>query len=157
EGTTARATGGIRQLFTSRINAALVQRSIAHFATLARDTGEPVDFRQHGYLFLLTESAQRDAFTAAVAMQNEIGIPSRIVEPAEIAALHPCARVDDLVGGVYCPTDGSASPTDAANAYAKAARRAGVRFRTRCEVRDFITTGSGAIGGVRTSDGDIAA
>lgn len=157
EGTTARATGGIRQLFTSPLNATLVHRSIAAFTTLAETTGEPFQFRQHGYLFLLTRPEQQQAFAAAVAMQNDLGIPSRMVDADEIARLHPDARTDDLVGGVYCGTDGSASPTDATNAYAKAARRAGVRFRTRCAVLDILTGPDGAVRGVRTTDGDIDA
>jgi sarcosine oxidase, subunit beta len=157
EGTTANATGGIRQQFTSAINATLAHRSVELFGRLAGATGEPFNFRQHGYLFLLSEPAQLVAFGRAVHMQNQIGIPSRVVDPAEIGQLYPQVRTEDLVGGTYCPTDGSASPTDATNAYAKAARRNGVIITTNSAVRDFLRTGDGGVCGVRTDHGDIGA
>jgi sarcosine oxidase subunit beta len=157
EGTTARATGGIRQQFTSAINARLVHRSVHLFEHLTETTGEPFDFRQHGYLFLLSQPAHHAAFARAVAMQNGLGIASRMLAPDEVAELYPQVRTDDLLGATYCPTDGSASPTDAVNAYAKAARRAGVTITTQCEVLGFRRDDGGHVRGVRTADGDIEA
>lgn len=158
EGTTARATGAIRQQFTSAVNAKLAHLSLGKFLRLAQDTGEPFDFLQHGYLFLLTTPGQLATFTSAVAMQNELGIPSRILTPDEVGELYPQVHTDDLAGATYCATDGSASPTDAANAYAKAARRLGVVIRTRTNVTGFLTKDGGArVCGVRTEDGDVEA
>jgi sarcosine oxidase subunit beta len=155
EGTTARATGGIRQQFTSLINARLGHRSVRIFQSLSEATGEPFDFRQHGYLFLLSTDTQLAVFRRAVAMQNELGIPSRIVDSGELSQIYPELRIDDLLGGSYCPTDGSASPADAVQAWAKAARRAGVQFHIHREVTGFLRTGASAVRGVRTSSGDV--
>ncbi|MGH3369841.1 MAG: FAD-dependent oxidoreductase, partial [Nocardioidaceae bacterium] len=62
EGSTARATGGIRQQFTSRVNAAIVHRSIGFWNDFEARTGAPFDFRRHGYLFLLTSGEQLATF-----------------------------------------------------------------------------------------------
>ena len=131
EGSTAKATGAIRQQFTSEINATLVRRSVTQFTRLPEETGEPFEFRQHGYLFLLSTGEQMSAFTAAVAMQNRLGIPSQLLAPGEVLDLYPQLSADGLLGGTYCATDGSGSPSAAAGAYARAARRLGVTIRTR--------------------------
>lgn len=157
EGATAHATGGIRQQFTSPINARLVHRSVSMFEDFEERTGEPFEFRRHGYLFLLGEQGDVAAFTRAVAMQNALGIPSRMVTPDEIKEIMPAARTDDLLAGSYCATDGSASPHDAVAGYAAAARRLGAEFRQRTEVTGVRRTGSGAVAGVRTPDGFIEA
>jgi sarcosine oxidase subunit beta len=157
EGSTAKATGAIRQQFTSEINATLVRRSVAEFTRLPEETGEPFEFRQHGYLFLLSTGEQMRSFTAAVAMQNRLGIPSRLLTPGEVLDLYPQLSADGLLGGTYCATDGSGSPTDAARAYAQAARRLGVTIRTRCTVQGFRTGAEGQVRGVRTDAGDFEA
>jgi sarcosine oxidase subunit beta len=155
EGTTARATGGIRAQFTSAVNASLVHHSVPEFLRLAEMTGEPFEFRQHGYLFLLNQPGQHEAFGRAVRMQQRLGIPSQLLGPDEVSVLYPQLRTDDLLGGTYCPADGSGSPTDATNAYAKAARRAGVRITTHREVVGFERRADGRVCGVRTADGAV--
>lgn len=157
EGSTAAATGGVRQQFTSRINAALVQWSVEFFASFTERTGEPFDFHQHGYLFLLTDEAQQATFERAVRMQNELGIPSQTVSADEVHELCPGTRTDDLVGATYCPTDGSASPQDAVNGFARAARRGGARILRHTAVTGFLRDGDGAVTGVRTAAGDLTA
>jgi sarcosine oxidase subunit beta len=156
EGSTARATGGIRQQFTSRVNAAIVHRSIGFWNDFEARTGAPFDFRRHGYLFLLTTGEQLGTFRRAVAMQNELGIDSRIVSSAEVADLVPGTITEDLLGASYCPSDGSGSPTDAVNGLVSAARRLGVTVRQGCEVTGLLTAGD-RVTGVRTTEGDVPA
>lgn len=157
EGSTAAATGGVRQQFTSRINAALVHRSVEFFATFTERTGEPLDFRQHGYLFLLTDEQQQTVFSRAVRMQNELGIPSQTLTPDEVHKRFAGTRTDDLIGATYCPTDGSASPQDAVNGFAKAARRGGAQILRHTNVTGFTRDGDGAVTGVTTSAGALKA
>ena len=52
QGATAKATGGIRQQFTSEINIRLSQESLKRFERFEEEMGCPADFRQVGYLFL---------------------------------------------------------------------------------------------------------
>ena len=62
EGATSKATGGIRQQFSSRLNADLCREAVDYFAHFEEHVGEPFLFRQHGYLFLLGTKAQREQF-----------------------------------------------------------------------------------------------
>jgi sarcosine oxidase subunit beta len=156
EGSTARATGGIRQQFTSRVNAAIVHRSVGFWGEFEQRTGAPFDFRRHGYLFLLTTEDQLGTFRRAVAMQNELGIDSRIIGVDEVADLVPGTVTGNLLGASYCPSDGSGSPTDAVNGLIAAARRLGVTVRQGCEVTGLLTAGD-RVTGVRTSEGDLPA
>ncbi len=88
-GTTAKGTGSIRQQFSTPINIELSRRAVGYFAHFAARVGEPLRFRQHGYLFLLDREAQLAAFRANVARQRAAGVPSELLEPREIARLMP--------------------------------------------------------------------
>ncbi|MGP4017049.1 NAD(P)/FAD-dependent oxidoreductase [Saccharopolyspora sp. 5N708] len=153
EGATAHATGGIRQQFTSEVNVQLVRDSVEFFTHFEQRTGAPLTFRQHGYLFLLTDERQLTAFTAAAEMQRGHGVPAELLTPRDVRRLNPQIRVDDLLGAAYCATDGSASPHDAVQGFAKAARARGVRIRQHTEAVAIETSG-GAVSGVRTATGE---
>jgi sarcosine oxidase subunit beta len=61
-GATSKGIGGIRQQFSSEINIALSRRAVDYFAGFRDHVGESVRFRQHGYLFLLTQAEQLEVF-----------------------------------------------------------------------------------------------
>lgn len=143
EGATAAATGGIRQQFSSEINVRLVQRSIELYKSFPDRTGAPFNYREHGYLFLIGSGADLLLFEKSVLMQNEMGIPSRLLKPAAVESLMPRVNLDGLAGGAYCPTDGSGVPQEAVAGYAAAMRRRGGEIRLRTEAVGFSRTRSG--------------
>lgn len=157
EGATAKATGGIRQQFSSEINADLAREAVDYFAHFADRVGEPFEFRQHGYLFLLGSADQRATFERTVAMQRRLGIDSRIVEPADLPGLMPGLRSADLHGGAYCPTDGSGSPADVVAAFARQARRRGVRIEQHTRAIEVRQDAGGQVTGVVTADREYPA
>lgn len=157
EGTTAKATGGVRQQFSSPVNARMSLEAVRYFEHFAELVGEPFDFRQHGYLFVTRSAETLAAAASAVSMQQGLGIPSRMVGIEDIASLHPELRSSDLAGGTYCPTDGSGSPVDLAQAFARQARRRGVVVRQRTEVRGIEAGRDGAVRRVGTSEGPVEA
>lgn len=128
EATTAMATGGIRQQFSSPVNIELARAAVDYFARFEELVGEPLAFRQHGYLFVTAERATMDQLVRSATVQHRHGVPVSIIAPDEIAALAPGIDVSDLVGGTFCATDGSASPTDVCAAFARHARQLGVRI-----------------------------
>jgi len=157
EGSTAKATGGIRQQFSSAINATLVHRSVDLFRRFEQDTQSACPFREHGYLFLLSQPSDLEGFRTAIEMQNGLGIPSRLISPEDIRSLFPFVRVDDLLGGAYCPSDGSATPNDAVIGYAKAGRRLGVEIIQNLPVTGILRRQNGHISGVQTPEGKVDA
>lgn len=156
EGATAAATGGIRQQFSSEINARLVQRSIELYKSFPSRVGEPFSYRQHGYLFLIGAGTGLSLFEKSVQMQNGMGIPARLLEPAAVGDLFPGVNPDGLAGGAYCPTDGSGTPQEAVAGHAAAMRRNGAEIRLGTEAVGFGRTRHGKPV-VRTPAGELEA
>jgi len=156
-GATSKATGGIRQQFSSTINIELSRRAVDFFAHFADRVGEPIAFRQHGYLFLLDSPEQLATFQANAAKQQARGVPTRILTPAEIPAVMPGVRTDDLLGASYGPTDGSASPSDVAAAFARQARRRGARILEETPALGIETDPNGEVAAVVTAESRLEA
>ncbi|MBB5826979.1 NAD(P)/FAD-dependent oxidoreductase [Micromonospora carbonacea] len=94
-------------------------------------------------------AAARASVPAAVAR----GVPLRVLDPGELAALEPDVAFD--VAGALLNAEGAALRIPAfLVAFADALRAAGVDIRTHTEVRDFEVTG-GRVRAVRTSGGDL--
>ncbi|MGI8474972.1 MAG: NAD(P)/FAD-dependent oxidoreductase [Thermomicrobiales bacterium] len=154
-GATADAAGGIRQQFSTETNIRLATYSVRVWETFAERFGQEIDLCQQGYLFLLTDPAEEPTFRANLALQQGLGVPSRWVAPAEIAALNPFVVVDDVYGGVFCPEDGWVDTYSATMGYAQAARRAGVEIVEETEVTG-VTRRNGRVEGVETAQGSIS-
>jgi sarcosine oxidase subunit beta len=153
EGTTAKATGGIRQQFSSRLNADLCREAVEYFADFEERVGEPFAFRQHGYLFLLGTTTQREQFERDVAMQQSLNIDVRLISNDDINDLVPGIRTQNLHGAAYTPEDGSGSPVDATAAFARQARKRGATVLQKTRVTEVERSASGAVTAVRTADG----
>ena len=71
-----------------------------------------------GYLFLLDSPDDVRAFERNVALQNELGVPSRMLSVAEARRLSPLIATDGLVAATYSPTDGHCTPESVVLGYA---------------------------------------
>jgi sarcosine oxidase subunit beta len=144
-GSTCKAAGGVRAQFSDAVNVELGARSLRTFETFAATFDQEIDLRQVGYLFLLDKPEHVEAFEKNVALQNEMGVPSRLIDVAEAKALSPLVSTEGLLAAAYSPTDGHCTPESVVNGYATAARRAGARLVRHCAV-----TGIDSSGGVLT-------
>jgi sarcosine oxidase, subunit beta len=153
-GSTSRAAGGVRAQFSDPVNIALGQRSLAAFEDFGRRPGAEIDLRQHGYLFLLDNPADVLTFEASVALQNELGVPSRMIDVAQACRLSPIVVPDGLLAAAFSPTDGHCTPEAVVAGYAAGARRHGAVIRQHTEVTG-IDLRDGAIQGVRTDSGVV--
>jgi sarcosine oxidase, subunit beta len=144
-GSTCKAAGGVRAQFSDVVNIELGLRSLHTFERFEDAFGEQIDLHQVGYLFLLDRPEDVEAFERNVALQNEVGVPSRMLEVREARSLSPLIRTDGLLAAAYSPTDGHCTPESVVAGYARAARRAGALL-----VRGCAVTGIGSSGGVVT-------
>jgi sarcosine oxidase subunit beta len=154
-GSTSRAAGGFRAQFSDPLNVALGLRSIEAFTRFAERPGSEIDLHQVGYLFLLDREEDVVAFREGVALQNELGVPSRFVELDEVHALCPIAGLEDVLAATYCPLDGHASPEAVVQGYAAGTRTHGGTVQTGCSVTAIRLAGS-EIEAVETTLGAIA-
>jgi sarcosine oxidase subunit beta len=153
---TGKCAGGVRQQFSEEPNVRLQRLTVAMLQEFEREVGQPVDFRQTGYLFLLTVPQQVEDFRRNLEMWHRIGLSeARWVEPDEAARMMPVLNVDDVLGATFCPTDGIASPADVTAGYAAAARRLGARLKEGVEVVG-LDVADGRVQAVQTSHGTIA-
>src|SRR5437764_5794166 len=153
---TGKCAGGVRQQFSSEGNVRLQQRSVAMLEHFEEETGHPADFRQIGYLFVLTQPQQVEDFRHNMEVWHRVGLAeARWVDAAEAARMVPILNVEDVLGCTFCPSDGIASPADVTSGYAAAARRHGARLKVGVEVVGIDVAG-GRVQGVRTSAGDVA-
>ncbi len=153
-GSTSRAAGGVRTQFSDPLNIAIGLRGVEAFTRFAERPGGEIDFDQVGYLFLLDREKDVAIFEQSVALQNELGVPSRLVEPAEAASLSPLAGLDGVLAATFCPIDGHASPEAVAQGYAAGARANGATVVTGCAAT-AVDVEDGAVTGVSTDQGTI--
>jgi sarcosine oxidase subunit beta len=128
-GSSGRAVGGVRQQFSTPACVRMSRLSLEAFHRFQAEMGADPGFEPCGYLLVTARADEMAAFESNVAMQRELGVDVRAVTPAEVAMLHPWLRVDDLVGGTFCPTDGVAGPAEVTAAFARRARELGARIR----------------------------
>lgn len=153
-GSSSRAAGGVRAQFSDEINIQLGQKSLAAFADFARRPGWEIGMHRVGYLFVLTREEDVEAFARSVALQNRLGVPSRMVDRGGVRELCPPLRVDDVLCGAFSPSDGHATPDSVVQGYAAGARALGAHLETGCEVLEVVVEG-GEIRAVVTSKGTI--
>jgi sarcosine oxidase subunit beta len=154
-GSTSKSAGGVRLQFSDEINIALALRSMDAFERFAERPGADISLRQVGYLFLLTDPADVAAFERNTKLQNEMGVPSRMISAAEAGQLSTLANVDDVLAASICMRDGHATPDAVVLGYANAARAMGVSVATQCPVTGIELDG-GEITGVRTPRGTVS-
>jgi D-amino-acid dehydrogenase len=107
------------------------------------------DGMRRGYLQLLRGERDLAMLGPARALLEENGVPHELLDAAACRALEPALSADTpLAGALHLPQDESASCPDFAQALARAAVQAGVRFEFGCTVRHVLTEG-GATSGLR--------
>ncbi len=154
-GATGRCGGGIRQQFTTPHNIRLAMESVKRYETLSEELGVDIEFIQGGYLILAETEGEREAQMKAVALQNELGLPSRLLSPEEALDVLPLLDPSTITGATYCPTDGHANPFRVVEGFLAQARRMGVVVEKFTAVTDLVVEG-GRIVRVRTSRGEIS-
>jgi sarcosine oxidase, subunit beta len=153
-GSTSRAAGGFRAQFSDPLNIAIGQRSIEAFTAFDDRPGAEIDLHQVGYLFLLEHAEDVAAFEASLALQNELGVPSRFVDLDEVHKLCPLAELEGVLAATYSPLDGYASPEAVVQGYAAGAREHGATVLTGCAVTGIRHDGR-ELSGVETALGTI--
>ncbi len=154
QGSTGRCAGGIRHQFSTDINIELSIKSIAMLERFEEETGQAIDIKQTGYLFLLTTPEEISQFQQNVARQRRHGVLSELWTIDQIAARVPLLNLDGIAGGTYYSRDGTADPSGVVNGYLAAARERNVQLFTGVEVTG-IDVKAGGIVGVQTNQGNL--
>ena len=153
-GSSGKPIGGVRGQFSDALNIQLAARSLDAYARFGSRPGADIELDRVGYLFLLRTPAAVERFATGIALQNELGIPTRLLSPAEARARCPYVDAEPLLAAAFSPSDGHARPMIAAAAYVRAARQHGARAVTGCSVTGIGVEGD-EITAVHTSRGSV--
>ena len=156
EGSTSRCVGGIRTQFSTEINILFSLESLRTFERFQEELGVDPEFRRIGYLFLATTSMELEVFKGNIELQRKYHIPVELLDPSEIGKRWPYLRMDDILGGSFCPWDGYAGPSEVLSGFVGAGKRLGVKMIEGTEVVG-ITVERGKVTGVKTRLDEILA
>jgi 4-methylaminobutanoate oxidase (formaldehyde-forming) len=156
-GTTWHAAGlVVTSGFTTETSIQIAKYTRELYAGLEAETGQSTGFKPVG---LLQIAANREVLTdlrRKASFNRLMGVESQELSPAEVKAMWPLAKTDDVLAGFYTAGDGRANPVDVTVSLARGARSRGVRILEGVEVTG-ITQKAGRVTGVVTDRGAIEA
>jgi sarcosine oxidase, subunit beta len=150
-GSTFRATGGFRAQYATAINVRLSLLSREKLLRFRDEIGGECGYEPAGYLWLASTARELQILDEARAVQHAEGLHEATpVAPDDIARLNPALRLDGIVGGAFCPSDGFIHPMGILEGYLSGAARLGVRIEWGVEATGLVRDGRGHVTGVRT-------
>ncbi len=96
---------------------------------LPEETGQTCGFHRSGAMRITRNPDRMDEFAHVVGLSEFTGYNLQLITPGRIAELHPLAKLDGLLGGIYEPDDGHVDPTLATNAMAQVAVKNGATIQ----------------------------
>jgi sarcosine oxidase, subunit beta len=154
-GTTSQSSGILRTHYTVPENVELARASwrvFVNFADYVGDAEASAGLVQCGYLIASPDGPRLAALRAGLDGQRRQGITVQELDARQAASLLPIARFDDAALIGYEPDAGFADPYLVASAFARSARRMGVKIAEGVEVRRLLHA-DGVVQGVETSQG----
>jgi glycine cleavage system T protein len=153
-GTTWHAAGLVTQLRATFNLTKLARYTSELFRELEESGGRATGFIQSGSITIATTAERMTELRRNASMAEFCGVEAHVLSRSEALDFYPLLDATDVVGGVAIPGDGMASPADATQALAAAARAAGVRILQHTPVREVLLDGD-RVTGVRTDTGTI--
>jgi len=153
QGATAKCLGGWRTQFATELGVRFSLVSKEVFDNFEAEFGVDPDFVPSGYLYLATGEQAKGVLESTAGLLTSMNLQVELLTPAEVDRRWPFIRTDDLSAGCWTKGDGYYGPNEVVQAYAKGARRLGVRIAEGVEVAGVLT-GSGRVSGVRTARGE---
>ena len=135
QGSTGKATGGFRAQYATPINVRLSLLSREKLRCFREETGGNAGYHPAGYLWLASTAGELEVLRSARRVQHQEGLTEAVeVGPEDIALLNPAVNLDEVIGGVFCPSDGFIRPLDILGGYLTSARKLGVEVEWQVEV-----------------------
>lgn len=150
-GSTGKATGGIRAQFETDINIQMSVYSLDFFENCEFDTG----YEPRGYLFLATNEKQFDYLKRNVKKQKSLGVTAvEIVDTQAISERIEGLNCEDITGGSFGARDGFINPLAVLRGFMNNALQRGAKIQTAAKVLSIVTDGE-KITAVETARGRI--
>ncbi len=155
EGSTGKATGGVRAQFETDINIKMSLYSLEIFSKFNELTGADCGYDPRGYLFIATDEKQFDYLKGNVEKQKTLGVKEiEIVDTKIISEIVNGLNCEDIVGGSFGGRDGFINPLGILDGFTKKAIENGATIQNEMEVF-AIETANGRVKSVETNQGKI--
>ena len=154
-GPTGRSSAIIRQHYSHEVTARMALRSLRIFQNFDDVVGGDPEFHQTGFL-LAARTEDVELLETNIALQQEVGIDTRLVSPQEVKELEPHISLDGIAAAAYEPGSGYADPAATATAYAQRAKDFGAHLQLGIQVQKVLVE-RGRVMGVDTDQGTVQA
>lgn len=155
EGSTGKATGGVRAQFETDINIKMSLYSLGIFSQFNELTAVDCGYEPRGYLFLATDKRQFDYLKGNVEKQKSLGVKDvEVVDTKTISEIVKGLNCEDIVGGSFGGRDGFINPLGVLDGFTKKAVENGATIQNETEVF-AIETANGKVKSVETNKGKI--
>jgi sarcosine oxidase subunit beta len=153
-GPTGRSSAIIRQHYSNSVTARMALGSLRVFQNFEDAVGGECDFVQTGFL-LGARAEDLAALKANVALQQSVGINTRIVSAEEMQEIEPSISLEGIVAAAYEPESGYADPSSTSNAYARRAKELGATLMLGTKAL-VINVERGQVTGLTTDKGTLS-
>jgi sarcosine oxidase, subunit beta len=150
-GGTGKSSGVVRCHYGVSSLARMATTSLETFENAVDLFGTDIGFRQTGYIVGVGE-VNAASLRASLVAQRKVGVDTSEIDRSEVASLWPGMYLDDFAAFCWEPRGGYGDAYATAQAFAAAARRAGVKVRQGAKVTEVLASGD-KVTGVRLADG----
>ncbi|MDW6024918.1 FAD-dependent oxidoreductase [Mesorhizobium sp. BAC0120] len=139
------------------LRATLNLTRLAQYATellprLDELTGQSAGYRQTGGLWLARQEERMSELKRIAHMGDVCGLRVELIDANVIGERVPGIALDGLAGALWVEEDGQANPVDICAAYARRARKAGIRILEGVACSGFVIE-KGRVAGVKLASG----
>ncbi len=153
-GTTWHAAGLVGQLRATSNMTRLAQYTSELYRDLESVSGFATGFKQNGSMSVAPSEARWEELLRGADMARNLGLECITLTPEDIKEKNPLINTEDLVGGLFLPSDGQTNPIDTTRAMAAAARQNGATIHEGVTVNSILSE-NGIATGVHTDKGRI--
>ncbi|MGZ2259088.1 GcvT family protein [Roseobacter sp. A03A-229] len=156
-GTTWHSAAQVTNFGMTQTMVGLKRHSIALYQELRDDPEYPVGYNYgDGGIRLANTQAQMDGYHHFASLAAAMGVEFEVLDAAECARRHPLISTENLLGGLWDPTDGHIDPAQLCQALARRARLAGAEVNRHTPVTG-LTQHADHSWTVHTERGDVRA
>ena len=152
-GSTGRSSSAIRMHYSTEVHARMAWESFQVFRDFGEIVGGECGFTRTGHLIMAGED-DIETFRANVAMQQSVGIETRLISREEAQELAPSFYLEDCGVIAYEPLCGYGDASATCTSFAQRARDLGSRVVLRCPAINIEVAGN-RVTAVVTSEGRI--
>lgn len=153
-GSTPRAAGGMRSLFSTPTHIALSLKSLQVWHEFESKYDLPIDFKNTGYLFGVRSRTLYESIRKDLCVQKQLGASTELLSPQKATEFIPGLNTDLYLAIAWDPQAAVCDPSSALQAYAQLATENGVTILTEHKVTNITQDHTNRVTGVEINGGE---